>query len=65
MSLHNDITDGFLLVVGTTTGVIAMEYEQIDLISGIILKWVSILSFAVVAAVNFKKLLTPKKPKNE
>jgi hypothetical protein len=65
MSLHNDLTDGFLLVVGTTTGVIAMEYEQIDLISGIILKWVSIVSFAVVAAVNLKKLLTPKKTKSE
>ena len=65
MSLHSNIQDGFLLVVGTATGLVAMSYEQIDLVSGIILKWVSILSFAMVAIVNIKKLCSPKKVKKD
>ena len=65
MSVHSNIQDSFLLVVGTATGLVAMSYEQIDLISGIILKWVSILSFAVVAIVNIKKLFSQKKVKKD
>lgn len=65
MNLHDNLQDFFLLALGTTTGVVAMSYEEIDLISGIILKWVSIVSFVIVAVINLKKLFTPKNKKND
>ena len=44
------------LTLGTITGV-SMELENLDLILAIVLKGVSIISFAIVIILNFGKLI--------
>lgn len=47
-----------LLIMGTTLGVSGELLDQIDLIAGIALKVVSIISFLTVIIINWKKIKT-------
>jgi hypothetical protein len=60
MSVHGHTTDAGLLLTGMVTGFFGLQLTEIDVLMGIILKGVSIISFTIVAIVNLKKLF-PKK----
>ena len=61
MSVHTNLSDTVLLAVGTATGIAGLQYDEIDIILGIVLKLVSIVSFVIVAIVNIKKLFKDDK----
>ena len=63
MSVHSNLSDTILLTVGTATGIVGLSLQEIDVILGIVLKAVSIVSFIIVAIVNLKKLF--KKPNKD
>ncbi len=62
MSVQGHTTDVGLLVTGAITGLFGLHLAEIDIIMGILLKLVSIVSFTALAIVNIKKLFSkPKK----
>ena len=65
MSAHDHTTDFSLLVTGLITGFFGLHLAEIDLIIGIVLKLVSIISFVIVAIVNLKKLFKKEKNGND
>ncbi len=48
-------TSTVLLVCGTVLNFIRVNLNSIDLLSGIILKWVTIISFIIVIVINIPK----------
>jgi hypothetical protein len=60
MSAEAHTTDISLVITGMITGLFGLHLTDIDILAGIILKLVSIVSFSILAIVNLKKLF-PKK----
>ena len=53
-----EVLNRFMLAIASITGFVGMNLSQIDLVSGIILKWVSIISFSLLIVINWKKVKT-------
>lgn len=52
MTNNNIISEFILLTVGTTAGVASITIADIDVISGILLKWVSIIAFILAGLTS-------------
>jgi hypothetical protein len=55
MSASSNITDTGLFTVGMITGVFGLQLSEMDIILGIVLKIVSIISFVILGIYNIKK----------
>lgn len=51
---HN-LLSTVLLICGTVLQFIRINLQSIDLLSGIILKWITIISFLIVIVINLPK----------
>lgn len=57
---------GLILAIASATGIASLSLNEIDLLSGIVLKWVSIFSFAIAAAYTlWQWRIKYKKNKND
>jgi len=56
VSHSNNLIEPTLLTIASTSGFAGMSLIDIDLLSGIILKWVSIVSFALLILISCYKL---------
>ena len=52
MPHNNLLSEIILLAVGTTAGVVSVSIADIDVISGILLKWVSIAAFVLAGLTS-------------
>ena len=55
MSVQQHITDSTLVTTGMVTGIFGLQMSEIDILLGIVLKLVSILSFVILIIYNVKK----------
>lgn len=56
MSVHGHTTDIGFILMGTVTGFFGLQLTDIDIILGIFLKIVSIVSFIIAIIIGLKKL---------
>lgn len=50
------LVDIIVISVATASGVVSVTMQDVDIISGIILKWVSILASLSFFVINWKKI---------
>ena len=55
MNVHENTNDIVLIYVGMITGIFGLNLTEIDVLAGIVLKFVSIISFIILGAYNIKK----------
>jgi len=55
MNVNGHTTDIALIYVGMITGIFGLNMTEIDILAGIVLKFVSIISFIILGAYNIKK----------
>ena len=56
MSVQGHTTDIGFILMGTVTGFFGLHLTEIDIIMGIVLKLVSIVSFVIAISIGLKKL---------
>lgn len=65
MPHNNLISEIILLAVGTTAGVASISIADIDVISGILLKWVSIGAFILAGLTSLGMIDKPFRKKKK
>jgi hypothetical protein len=65
MTHNNIISEIILLAVGTTAGVASITIVDIDVISGILLKWVSIGAFILAGLTSLGVIDKPFSKKSK